>query len=123
MIQTIIMHDKCDVFFGQNNVERLGFAKNKTFGEIVDLAILHKCPIIIKNGKGKWYLKGVGKDQHEIQEAVIKNKGQYPNQKCWVIEFPTDKITMDDLSTDDLSTDDLSLNEEEEIYDKMCGVE
>jgi hypothetical protein len=111
------MHDKCDVFFGQNNVERLGFAKNKTFGEIVDLAILHKCPIIIKNGKGKWYLKGVGKDEHEIHDAVIKNKGQYPNQKCWVLEFPFDK--------DDLSNDDLSLNdeEEEEIYDKMCGVE
>ena len=50
---------KCDFLIYKNDVEKYGFDKNKTEGEMIDLAVKYHCRIIVKNGKnGKWYLKG-----------------------------------------------------------------
>jgi hypothetical protein len=76
-----------DAFIGQNNVERLGFDKNKTLEEMLALATEHKCPLIVKDGRGKWYLKGQGKTYEEIVEGLNQNKENidYKNVKCYVI--------------------------------------
>ena len=58
-------YENCDIYIGQNDVQHLGFDKNKTIGEMIDIAIAHNCFIIIKNGKGKWYLKGQKKNFDE----------------------------------------------------------
>jgi len=51
-------------------VEVHGYSKTKTEGEMIDLAIINGCKIIIKNGiTGKWYLKG--KDS-TIEDLKIK---------------------------------------------------
>ncbi len=51
----ITKYDNCDILRNQNDVEYYGFDKNKTLGEMIDLAINNKCKIIIKGGfNGKW---------------------------------------------------------------------
>ena len=46
----ITKYENCDILIGNNNVEKLGFDKNKSLGEMIDLAINNNCPIIIKAG-------------------------------------------------------------------------
>lgn len=78
-----------DAFIGQNNVERLGFDKNKTLEEMIELATINKCPLIVKDGRGKWYLKGQGKTYEEIEAGLNQNKENidYKNVKCYVLRF------------------------------------
>ena len=76
----------CDILVGQNDVEPYGFDKNKTLGEMLDLAILHKSPILIKNGKGKWYLKGKGRP-YEALERSIKNNKPMPRRVLYFIKL------------------------------------
>ena len=78
-----------DAFIGQNNVERLGFDKNKTLEEMIELATEHKCPLVVKDGRGKWYLKGQGKTYEEIEAALNRNKEniEHKNVKCYVLRF------------------------------------
>jgi len=74
----IVSYDKTDVFRGNNNIEKNGFPKDKTLGQMLDIAIQHRCPIIIKAGKNaKWYLKGSGKSATEIVNALEEKKGKY----------------------------------------------
>jgi hypothetical protein len=87
MAKSIIFYEDCDVYHGDNNIERLGFDKTTSFGSMIDKAIEHKCNIIIKNGNGKWYLKGLDKDPAVSKERIESNLGKYPRVKCWLIEF------------------------------------
>jgi hypothetical protein len=74
---TITRFLKCDILISQNDVELYGFPKSKTEGEMIDLAIEFRCPIIVKNGiKGKWYLKGKGKHIIELKSKIDKNLGK-----------------------------------------------
>ena len=51
-----------DILIGNNNIEKYGFASTMTQGQMIDLAITNRCPILVKDGHtGKWYLKGQGK--------------------------------------------------------------
>ena len=55
----ITKYNKCDILKHNNDIESHGFDKNKTLGEMIDMAINNDCRIIIKDGfNGKWYLKG-----------------------------------------------------------------
>ena len=73
----ISRHDKCDFLKFHNDVERLGFDKNYTEIQMIGLALEHKCPVIIKNGKrGKWYLKGKGRTGEYLTSLIKKNEGR-----------------------------------------------
>ena len=78
MSYTIITRfTKCDILFHKNDVELYGFEKTKTEGEMIDLAMKNKCPIIIKNGiNGKWYLKGKGKTIEYLKNEIYEKKGK-----------------------------------------------
>ncbi len=79
----ITKFENCDILIGNNNVERLGFDKIKTLGEMIDLAINNNCPIIIKGGvNAKWYLKGQGKDIDYLKNKINENIGQHCNGVC-----------------------------------------
>ena len=69
-------------------IEYYGYDKNKTFGEIVDLAIVNNCNIIIKNGyNGKWYLKGKNKEINFLQIKINENIGNSRDGVvCYLIE-------------------------------------
>lgn len=50
----IISYEKTDIL---HHIEKYGFSKDKTFGEMLDLALKYESPIIVKAGKNaKWYL-------------------------------------------------------------------
>jgi hypothetical protein len=73
----ITRHIKCDILVNKNEVEQYGFDKNKTEGEMIDLAVKNDCHIIIKNGeKGKWYLKGKGKTIEFLKKKINEKKGK-----------------------------------------------
>lgn len=84
----ITKYNKCDILINQNDIVYYGFDKNKTLGEMIDLAINNNCKIIIKNGyNGKWYLKGKDKDidflKIKISEKIgASREGVY----CYLIE-------------------------------------
>ena len=70
----ITRYKNCDILIGQNDIEYYGFDKTKTEGEMIDLAIIHNCPIIIKNGlNGKWYLKGKTKSIDILKNKIEQN--------------------------------------------------
>ena len=56
---------------------------------MIELATEHKCPLVVKDGRGKWYLKGQGKTYEEIEEGLNQNKENidYKNVKCYVLRF------------------------------------
>jgi len=86
MAQSIQQYEDCDVYIGGNNIEWLGYAKETTFGQMVDLALQHDCCIITKNGGGKWYLKGLNKTYKEAKEKCEQNAGKYPRIMVWHIK-------------------------------------
>jgi hypothetical protein len=50
-----------------------GFHKDSTIGQMIDLAIIYNCRVIVKNGnKGKWYLKGQGKSIEFLENEISK---------------------------------------------------
>ena len=74
---TITRYDNCDILVHRNDIEYLGYDKNKTEGEMIDLAIKNECPIIIKNGiNGKWYLKGKGYSIDYLKEQIEEKIGK-----------------------------------------------
>jgi hypothetical protein len=84
----ITKYDNCDILRNQNDIEYYGFDKNKTLGEMIDLAINNKCKIIIKGGlNGKWYLKGKDRDVDFLKLKINKNTGNHRNGiSCYLIE-------------------------------------
>jgi hypothetical protein len=72
----ITRYSNCDILLHQNEVEIYGFDKDKTEGEMIDLAVKHDCPIIVKNGKGKWYLKGKGKSIEFLKTKIDEQIGK-----------------------------------------------
>lgn len=87
MITLIQCYEDCDIFIGGNNIEWLGYAKETTFGQMIDLAMEHKCCVLTKNGGGKWYLKGLHKTYEEAKEKAEQNVGNYPRIKVWLIQL------------------------------------
>jgi len=71
-----------DVFRNKNDVSQLGFDKNKSYDEMLKIAIENKCCIIVKDGSGKWYLKGQDMDFEIVKKHVEDaNKRVVPRHK------------------------------------------
>ena len=86
-IKSIKQYENCDIYIRQNNVQLLGFDNTKTLEEMIEIARQNKCIIIAKNGGGKWYLKGQGKNYNTTEEKIATKIGKFPRIKCWLLEF------------------------------------
>jgi hypothetical protein len=88
-LTNITKYDRCDFLRDNNNVQRLGFERNKTLGEMIDLAVTHRCPIIIKSGpNAKWYLKGQGKTTEFLRAEIERKRGtRREGVICYFLEF------------------------------------
>jgi hypothetical protein len=76
-VNKIQVFENCEILIRQNDVEWYGFDKNKTIGEMIDLAIKNGCPIIQKAGpNAKWYLKGKGKSIQHIKAKINEKRGK-----------------------------------------------
>jgi hypothetical protein len=68
---------KCDINLFKNDVEPNGYVSTKTEGEMIDLASLNGCKVIVKNGvNGKWYLKGKDDTIENLKDKINKNLGK-----------------------------------------------
>ena len=47
----ITKYSQCDILKHKNDIEYRGYDITMSFGNMLDLAVLNNCPIIIKNGK------------------------------------------------------------------------
>ena len=73
----ITKYDRCDVLVHKNDVQKYGYPKTKTEGEMIDLAVANGCNIIIKNGyNGKWYLKGKGYSVEHLTGEISQRLGK-----------------------------------------------
>ena len=90
----IKLYSGCDILIHKNNVHQKGFDKTIAFEEMLNIAYEHNCPILVKNGKGKWYLKGHGTSIEQLQKQIEGQvevldrleKNKYKNVKLWLLE-------------------------------------
>jgi len=55
-------------------VGKSGYSKEASYEEILNLALTEKCNVIVKHGKGKWYLKKVN---DEVISSNIASSSLY----------------------------------------------
>jgi hypothetical protein len=73
---TCTHYDKTDIFYHKNDVQKRGFDASTPQHIIIQKAIEHGCPVVVKNGKrAKWYLKGKGLSYDEVTLAIEEKKG------------------------------------------------
>jgi hypothetical protein len=87
MLTSIQLYENRDVYINKNFGEPLGYESTKTFGEMVDLAMSNNCHIIVKNGNGKWYLKGGDKTFQKCKETLESTATNFPRIKSWLLEY------------------------------------
>ena len=76
-LRGITTFDKCDFYIGKNEIERLGYSGKTSMGHIIDLALEHKCRVIIKNGvNGKYYLKCKDMSYNDVLLLAEAKEGQ-----------------------------------------------
>lgn len=74
-----------DVYLNQNLVSDEGFSKENTLEQMIDIAALHDCNLIVK--AGRWFLKkGVPAPTRNFLK-YNQQKGFYPNVKSYLITF------------------------------------
>lgn len=78
-----------DCLIGRNDVERLGYVKTTSLSQMIQLATKYTCPLIIKDGKGKWYLKGRGYSYENLFTKIDDNKNstKYKNVYVFVVKI------------------------------------
>ncbi|NBY14787.1 MAG: hypothetical protein EBQ72_00330 [Actinobacteria bacterium] len=86
-VSSITLFTDKDVFPFKNKVEWLGFSKENTLGQMIDLAMQNDCNMITKNGGGKWYLKN--EDYNEIIHRMNAQEDKYhrPRYITYVIKY------------------------------------
>ena len=71
-------YENCDILINRNDIEKYGYPKETTEEEMIELAIEHNCPIVVKSGRnGKWYLKGKGRSNEFLQSEIEKKLGTF----------------------------------------------
>jgi len=66
----VMTYKATDVYRNKNDVSQLGFDKNKSYDEMLELAVKNKCCVMVKDGSGKWYLKGQDMDFETVKQKV-----------------------------------------------------
>jgi hypothetical protein len=91
----ITKYTDCDILIGDkyNNVNPKGFPATKTFEEMVVMAMKHKCPILVRNGEGKWYLKGQNRDLNDLAERIQANAPKHRRTLWLITPDPVSKPT------------------------------
>ena len=87
--KNIIAYERCDILKHKNDVEKRGYDKDKTLGEMIDLAIINKSKILIKAGtNAKWYLKGKDYEYDFLLGEISENIGKSRKGViCYLIEY------------------------------------
>ena len=80
-----------DCLRNKNNVERLGYdGKTHTLSQMLSLATKHRCPLIIKDGRGKWYLKGQGYSYNDLNAKIDEGKKNVKYKNIYVFMIRLD---------------------------------
>jgi hypothetical protein len=83
---SITRYDGTNTGIINNDVERLGFDSDLSETEMIALAIKHQCPLIVRSGiRGKWYLKGRGREHAYLEGKLISNKGVPRYKRAYVL--------------------------------------
>jgi len=80
MATFITDYERCDFWLHQNDVEPYGFDATLSREHMIGVAVLNRCPLIVRGGKegnAKWYLKGRGKTRDEILKKIEKHRGKF----------------------------------------------
>jgi hypothetical protein len=88
LFKNITCNSYCNILIDKSNYT---YNRERSLGEIIDLAIELKCPIITKNGKGaSWELKGKGLSYDYLKQQIKINTNHdifSYDVLCILIEF------------------------------------
>lgn len=83
---SITRYTGTDILINQNDVQRLGFSSELSEAEMIDLAIKHQCPLIIRGSyTGKWYLKGRGREYAYLEDKLRSKQGGKRYKACYAL--------------------------------------
>jgi hypothetical protein len=69
----------------------LGYdGKTHTLSQMLSLATKHRCPLIIKDGRGKWYLKGQGYSYNDLNAKIDDGKKNVKYKNIYVFMIRLD---------------------------------
>lgn len=87
-MSNVFYYSNTDIYVRDDDIEK-GLDKNLSLSNVIDIAIQNKSPIIVKHGKGKWYLKGKYKDMNIIKEklSTLQKKTYMMNRHLYFIDF------------------------------------
>ena len=89
---TVTTYKGTDVYLFKNDVESKGYDPEKySYDDMLRLAIEHKCFVIVKNGKGKWYIKCKGMDymkvKQKVEDTCAKALPRYKNVMLYLVKL------------------------------------
>lgn len=87
----ISYYSNTDIYVRDDDIVR-GLDKDLSLSNVIDIAIQNRSPIIVKHGKGKWYLKGKHKDMNTIKEklSTLQKKTYMMNRHLYFIDFDSE---------------------------------
>jgi hypothetical protein len=97
-------YKNCDVFHNICELQSKGFSKDISRKDIFNIAISNRCPIIVKDETGKWFLKGIDRREEFLRDKIFKSNPE--KRRGYVLYFipelceqPPSSIKMDEVST------------------------
>ena len=87
----ISYYSNTDIYVRDDDIVK-GLDKDLSLSNVIDIAIQNRSPIIVKHGKGKWYLKGKYKDVNVIKEKLktLQKKEYMINRHLYFIDFSSE---------------------------------
>lgn len=66
-------YKNCDVFHNVCELQPNGFSKENSRNDMLIIAISNRCPIIVKDETGKWFLKGIDREERFLRDKIFKS--------------------------------------------------
>lgn len=82
----IVTFQEKNIFRGSRYNEAV-LSEDTTLGQAIDEAVRLGCPIIVRRGKGMWYLKGKGRNVTEIENKLVRSTTKYPNRTLYLVKI------------------------------------
>ena len=78
-------YKNCDVFHNVCELQPKGFSKEISRDDILNIATSNRCPIVVKDETGKWYLKGTDRTEDFLRDKILKSNPE--KKKRYVLYF------------------------------------
>ena len=82
---SIEKYHNCEIFHNVCDIQPKGFSREISRKDILNIAISNRCPIVVKDDEGKWYLKGTDRQEDFLRNKILKSNPE--KWKRYVLYF------------------------------------